>query len=1019
MAWNQQHDAPHQLPTKWGVVVLILVMAGILIIDALTALGLTVGMLYVPVVVATLWLGSPVVTMVAGCVALVFTLVGWVVSPASANGVPEYYFWLNRVISLGVIAVTMVITLARFNVQRDLLEQRKAGSDLERRLQEQHRLLTAASTVGAVGGWHFDIAEHKLRWSDEVARIHGLRPESGAPSLADALGFYHEDDRPLVEGCVKQALDQGRPFEFDARIRHRDGHIVWVRSAGQPKKDSDGRIIAIEGSFIDITARKQADDARRLSLLRFKRLAETMPLIVWTADERGELDYITQAFFDYAGFSTESGANEHWIDSLHPDDRTPCMQRWRESIRTGQEYSCEFRVRRHDGQYRWHRAYARLIRDHDEAEVKWYGAAIEIHDQKLAVEQATALAQRLGQTLESITDAFFTLDGQWRFSFLNRRAEQVLHRTRDELLGKNVWVEFPEAVGTVFETEYRRAMLHQCPVVFEQYYPPLETWFEVHAYPSDNGLAVYFQDVTDRVNRDAQLRLLQTAIAHLNDVVIITDAEPIDDPGPRIVFVNDAFERRTGYTREEIIGKTPRLLQGPQTSLAELTRIRNALRRWQPVRAELCNYTKSGEIYWVELEIVPLANEKGWFTHWVAIERDVTERHLLQAKLDRLQRMEAVGQLTGGVAHDFNNLLTVMLGNAELLAEELQGNRTLAEHARLIVQAGSQGAQLTQRLLAFARRQPLEPQPLSVNEVVSSLEELLRRTLGEHIELEFVIAPDAWPAMVDPSQLEDALLNLALNARDAMPTGGRLTIETGNVHLSDDYAESQVDIEPGDYVMLAVSDTGCGIAAKDQKRLFEPFFTTKAKGKGTGLGLAMVYGFIKQSGGHISVYSEQGQGTTFRLYLPRSLQAPRAIAPVEDIPLHVPGGETILLVEDDPLVRKYAHDQLQALGYTVISAPGGSQALEVIQTAQPIDLLFTDVIMPGGMSGRELADRAKGLRPGLKVLYTSGYTENAIVHHGRLDPGVLLLSKPYRRIELARKIRQALGEPDADRTPNP
>ncbi|RZJ25912.1 MAG: response regulator [Haliea sp.] len=329
--------------------------------------------------------------------------------------------------------------------------------------------------------------------------------------------------------------------------------------------------------------------------------------------------------------------------------------------------------------------------------------------------------------------------------------------------------------------------------------------------------------------------------------------------------------------------------------------------------------------------------------------------------------------------------------------------------AEMVVSAAGRGADLTQRLLAFARKQPLEPGSVDANQLVADMDALLRRSLGEHIEIEFTRGADLWRALVDPVQLDNALLNLCLNARDAMPAGCRLTIETANKHLGQDYADTDADLRAGDYVMLAVSDTGTGIAPEILERVFEPFFTTKAVGKGTGLGLAMLYGFAKQSGGHVSIYSELGEGTTVRLYLPRAVDAAPPPARGGSTVAVAGGTETILLVEDDALVRRYAHEQLTALGYRVIETPNGARALELLRSDGLIHLLFTDVVMPG-LSGRQLADQARVLRPGLKVLYTSGYTENAVMHHGRLDQGVQLLTKPYRREELARRVRGALDQ---------
>jgi PAS domain S-box-containing protein len=396
----------------------------------------------------------------------------------------------------------------------------------------------------------------------------------------------------------------------------------------------------------------------------------------------------------------------------------------------------------------------------------------------------------------------------------------------------------------------------------------------------------------------------------------------------------------------------------------------------------------------------------------VMVYRDVTEARQIERQLRQSQKLDAIGQLTGGVAHDFNNILTVITGTIDILSDGLTDRPSLGAIAKMIDEAAARGAGLTQQLLAFARRQPLEPRAINPNALVREAARLLRPTLGEHIEIESMLEPDAWHAIADLSQLNTALLNLAVNARDAMPDGGKLTLETENVVLDQAYAQSNPDVKPGCYVMIAVSDTGHGIPPALIDKVFEPFFTTKDVGKGTGLGLSMVYGFVKQSGGHIKVYSEVGHGTTIKIYLPRATTAVDAAA-LDGAEAHdLPGGtETVLVVEDDALVRDYVVAQLKSLGYKTLAAANAASALEQVDAGTRFDLLFTDVIMPGGMNGRQLADEVARRRPGIKVLYTSGYTENAIVHHGRLDPGVALLNKPYRKKDLAEKLRQVLDTP--------
>ncbi|MDB5467015.1 MAG: hypothetical protein JWQ46_1777 [Phenylobacterium sp.] len=400
------------------------------------------------------------------------------------------------------------------------------------------------------------------------------------------------------------------------------------------------------------------------------------------------------------------------------------------------------------------------------------------------------------------------------------------------------------------------------------------------------------------------------------------------------------------------------------------------------------------------------------------VAQEVAERAKAEDALRQAQKLEAIGQLTGGVAHDFNNLLTVIMGGLETISRQLETLPDLPALARLrrsrdmAFQASQRAATLTARLLAFSRRQTLDPKPVDANRLTTGLADLLQRTLGEQVRLETVATPGLWMTLADPAELESALVNLAVNARDAMPEGGRLTIETSNVYLDEAYVAAVTEPVPaGQYVMIAVTDTGCGMSPDTLVRVFEPFFTTKPTGKGTGLGLSQVYGFVRQTGGYIRVYSEVDQGTTVKIYLPR-LAADRPEAADEPEPAEaVDGGhETILVVEDHEDLRAYSTAVLRDLGYHVVEARNGRAALEALQMTRHVDLLFTDVVLPDGMDGRRLADEARKQRPGLKVLYTTGYTRNAIVHNGRLDPGVQLVPKPFTYQGLASKVRRILDD---------
>ncbi|MGV3742522.1 MAG: response regulator [Burkholderiaceae bacterium] len=384
------------------------------------------------------------------------------------------------------------------------------------------------------------------------------------------------------------------------------------------------------------------------------------------------------------------------------------------------------------------------------------------------------------------------------------------------------------------------------------------------------------------------------------------------------------------------------------------------------------------------------------------------ELERVHAQLHQSQKLEAIGQLTGGVAHDFNNILQVIISNQQMAQMELDANHPAHQYLQTATFAADRGAKLSSQLLAFARRQPLQPRATNLGRLLRDMDELLRRALGQTVEIETVVSGGLWITSVDPHQLENAILNIAINARDAMNGEGKLTLELGNAMLDDHYVSSEPDVPAGQYVMLAISDTGVGMSAETMARAFEPFFTTKGEGKGTGLGLSMVFGFVKQSNGHIRVYSEVGSGTTIKIYLPRCDQAEEEIQDMP-VPQVLGGSETILVVEDDMAVQASTVNMLTGLGYRVLKANDGQSALIVLQSGIAIDLLFTDVVMPGPLRSPDLAKQAKELHPNIEVLFTSGYTQNAIVHGGRLDPGVQLISKPYRREYLARKIRHMLA----------
>ncbi|MGV8995424.1 MAG: PAS domain S-box protein [Parvibaculaceae bacterium] len=517
-------------------------------------------------------------------------------------------------------------------------------------------------------------------------------------------------------------------------------------------------------------------------------------------------------------------------------------------------------------------------------------------------------------------------------------------------------------------------------------------------------------DISERKRVEATLRNKQEALETALDVnsnIIDSafDVVCVIDVSGRIVSVSKRVRDVFGYEPDDLVGLRFRDYIKPDN-----------LERASEVAAEV----RAGHLPTAPFDFEFLAKDRHFVevsgsVSWNARHQllfvfmhDMTAQRELEARLRQAQRLEAIGQLTGGVAHDFNNLLTVILGNAEVLADRLGDHPDLKSLAEMTRKAAERGADLTNRLLSFARKQALEPKPADINALVTGMDGLMRRMIDDDIEIEFRPTPDIAQALVDASQLEAALLNIAVNARDAMPEGGRFIISTASVHLYAEDGGLPAEVKSGDFVLISLRDSGTGMEAATLARAFEPFFTTKAVGEGSGLGLSMVYGFVKQSGGHIIIQSEKGRGTTVNLYLPACTnEAVAEVVPAPE-PEAEPGQELILLVEDNDLVRSFVEGQLESLGYRVISVEDGNKALEILRAEKGIDLLFTDVVMPGGLNGRQLAEEARKLRADIKVLFTSGYSEDAIIHDGRLDEGVQLLSKPYKRRDLADKVRLVL-----------
>lgn len=517
-------------------------------------------------------------------------------------------------------------------------------------------------------------------------------------------------------------------------------------------------------------------------------------------------------------------------------------------------------------------------------------------------------------------------------------------------------------------------------------------------------------EINDHRRTEAGLRLRERAIQVVSQGILITDATLSDNP---IVYASPGFERLTGYSQSDIVGKNCRFLQGPDTDPDAVLVVRNAIRTGRPCRIELLNYTKDGTPFWNELSVTPVRDDNQNLTHFVGVQTDVTDRRRLEEQQRQTRKMEAIGRLAGGIAHDFNNLLTVINGHSDLILAQLKNENPLHAHIREIQKAGLQAAALTAQLLAFSRQQVLALLVFDLNTIVRDTESMLRRLIGEDVSLVVELSPRPVPVKADVTQFGQVLINLAVNARDAMPRGGRLTIQTRNVVIDESACRLDPDAQPGEFVVLIVSDTGVGMDKKTLSRIFEPFFSTKELGRGTGLGLATVYGIVTQAGGQIKVNSIVGQGTTFQVFWPRVPEPAIARSPQISVPPLPRGTETVLLVEDQDAVRAVGGRILRTCGYTVLEASDGWQALQMAHAHPgPIHILLAVVVMPR-LGGREVAEKLLALRPDCQVLFLSGYTDDAVLRHGVTQAECHFLQKPYSSLGLAQKVRDVL-----DSTPN-
>ena len=910
-------------------------------------------------------------------------------------------------------------------IRSDITERKRA----EEALKISEVYLSKSQRIAGLAYWVWDEVNGKMsEYSDELPKILGVSPDKTPATLEGCLELIHPDDRQRYESVVLDAERHGKGYDIEYRLVWPDGEIRYLRELAQTEFDESGQLIRTVGINQDITEHKLIEKALRESETRLTKAAKMAKVGYWVWDEiEDKATYCSDEFAEISGVATGRelaallSSTEKNIEWVHPDDRGCFDKRMRQCKAEKTGYDIEYRIVRPDGEVRHLREILEPVLDEQGRFIRSNGIVQDITDQKRAEEALREGEKRLQEA------ARIAKLGHWVWDEVE---DKLIYCSEEFGRIHGVSPEEYLASSTSWEDELKwfhpedRERCSDVVIEAVRQAQPFDIEYRIvrrdgeirHIHERAEPIVCQdgtvtrtlgtIQDVTEQRQAEETLRTREAWLT------AILDSSPVEialkDSEGRIFLCNKKFLDGFGVTLDQVRGKRSSDFLPHDIAKIYEDADRQVLESGEFLQQEVTE-TRDGETHHYLNSKFPLKDKTEGIVGVCSITTEITHLKEMQDQLRQAQKMEAVGQLTGGMAHEFNNLLAVILGNAELLSHQLGEHNGRVD---AVIRAATRGAKLTQQLLAFSRKQRLIPQVVDLNASMADMTDILRRTLGETIEMDTSLAEDLWRTRVDPHQLENTLLNLAVNARDAMPKGGTLTIASANVRLTAAAAAALGGLAPGDYVRLSVSDSGTGMAPEVIERAFEPFFTTKDIGKGTGLGLSMVYGFVKQSVGHVTIYSEPGHGTTVHVYLPRSPDgAAEAIAKGDVVEIER-GSARILVVEDDPDVRKIPARILRNQGYEVVEAGNGKEAIDHLKVGPTFNLLFTDVALPGGMSGVAIAIAAKRLQPDIKVLYTSGHAKHAEFHHGKLVPGETLVKKPYRRAELLEKVRATLDSED-------
>ncbi len=923
--------------------------------------------------------------------------------------------------SIASLLALVFIVLALVAVIRDRKARKRAAELEEReialRLHEEHlrRILDGIFMfVGLLStdGILLEINSAPLR----TARLQ--REEVIGKHLWDTRWFSHSS---AAQSRLKDAMlraARGATVRYVERILVSDGHEMYVDQSFSPVYGKKGEVTQVVGSAVDVSERVQVEVELRESKRQFSELCDSMPQLVWMANPDGSTFWYNKRWYEYTGTTPDQAAGWGWQSVHDPNEFPKVLERWQSCVSSGEPFEMVFPLRRYDGVFRSFLTRGLPVKDASGKVIRWFGTHTDITSQK-ETERALRLSEeRFHSAFRSSVIAFaITRQSDSVIVDVNDKWQSIMEFSRDEVIGRRSVdlgiIESGDYQGNLDRLSRDGFMLHReltltsksgAKRIFIVYAQTIELHGEPH-------IIWNLLDITQRKAAERALRDSEAQLRSIVDNAPYAVYRTIAENGGKFLYVNPALVRMLGYnSRREVMQLS--LENDVYSDLSERECLIETIRsqgkysnlevNWRRKDGKTLTLSSSGRL-------LRTPDGKEFFE---SIAEDVTERRILERELRQAQKMEAVGQLAGGVAHDFNNIMGIITGYSDLARDHLAPDDPVSHHLSQIKAAAVRAVNLTRQLLMFSRKQVVFPKVLNLNSLIENVMKLLGRTIGEDIQLSFVPEPSGGNIVADPGQIEQILMNLAVNARDAMPAGGRIAISVQNVDLDETYHLQHEPVVPGPYVMLSVSDNGCGIDEETKSRVFEPFFTTKEPGKGTGLGLATVYGIVKQSGGYIYIYSEVGKGTTFKIYFPRVHAKAEEIAPATHVEI-LPGAGTILLVEDDKILRQLTAKTLTSAGYTVLEADGMPAASAIAADSNlHIDLLLTDVILPG-KSGVELSLALKAERPELKTIFMSGYAGDSLRRQIELIPDPVLVEKPFSRTTLLSTVQTVLRPQDS------